>query len=322
MKRWGFLAPPLLLLGIAGIVVQIRGLGGGAFLRSTPTLLAILTAYFGLADERRIAVLRRWCGESWWRRLLPIQALAAVYPLYALPLGCFSAGDFARFILYVNLPAWALGIGGGKRPAAWRDFAAVAALWLPIELDWLGPLWRWPPGQRGNILHGLVGTVLAAYLFSVVRPLAGLEFRLSLRGKDLRPALAGVAAFALPALAFGWGTGFLGLRDGAPPVAASLLRILGLYFATGIPEELLFRGLIQNLLSRWTGRSGWSVILAGMIFGLAHLNQGPHADWRLFVLASGAGWMYGWVYRAAGSLPAPALAHTLVAAAWLILLRG
>ena len=88
---------------------------------------------------------------------------------------------------------------------------------------------------------------------------------------------------------------------------------------TAIPEELLFRGLLQNLLRRWTGRPFFSITVGAVLFGLAHLNVGSRSDWRLALLATLAGVAYGWVYEAGGTLMAPALAHTFVNSLWMFL---
>ena len=61
--------------------------------------------------------------------------------------------------------------------------------------------------------------------------------------------------------------------------------------------------------------------VASVIFGLAHLNNGPHPDIRYFLLATLAGGTYGLVYRRTGTLLAPALTHTLVDA-WVVFFHG
>ena len=83
-----------------------------------------------------------------------------------------------------------------------------------------------------------------------------------------------------------------------------------------VPEELLFRGIIQNLLEKEIGRPGLALGVAAVIFGAAHLNNGPSPDWRYFLLATLAGMVYGRAYARTRNLMAPALVHTLVDVAW------
>ena len=89
----------------------------------------------------------------------------------------------------------------------------------------------------------------------------------------------------------------------------------GIIFAgTAVPEEILFRSLIQNLLTlRWGG--GWRTLLAAsVIFGCAHLDNGPQPlpNWRYMILATIAGLAYGQVFQRASTVLSSAGLHTLV----------
>jgi membrane protease YdiL (CAAX protease family) len=102
----------------------------------------------------------------------------------------------------------------------------------------------------------------------------------------------------------------------------ALGRVLGIFLVTAVPEELLFRGLLQNLIRHWTGRPILALTLASLVFGAAHLDVGSYPDWRLALLAALAAFAYGGAYQASGSLMAPVLVHTFVNACWLFFLRG
>lgn len=81
-------------------------------------------------------------------------------------------------------------------------------------------------------------------------------------------------------------------------------------FLTALPEEAVFRHVIQGGLQNWLGGAGRERLLAaavaGVLFGLAHLGGG----WTYVALASVAGIGYGWIYAATGSIAAAILAHT------------
>jgi membrane protease YdiL (CAAX protease family) len=87
-----------------------------------------------------------------------------------------------------------------------------------------------------------------------------------------------------------------------------LLSMLGL---TALPEEGLFRGVLQE---RWHAASGDSdharmmpAIGAGVVFGLAHAGGG----WTYVALAAIAGVGYGWIFAASGGAIGMAiLTHT------------
>lgn len=99
--------------------------------------------------------------------------------------------------------------------------------------------------------------------------------------------------------------------------------VWSMVFLTALPEETLFRGCVQTWLSRaipgaqpvgfsvTRGASGpatvpWlPVVVAGVLFGLAHAGGGA----TYVLLASIAGVGYGWIYASTGSLAAATLAH-------------
>ena len=87
-----------------------------------------------------------------------------------------------------------------------------------------------------------------------------------------------------------------------------------IFLGTALPEEILFRSLVQNLLMRRFG-AGWRTLLAAsFIFGCAHLNNGPQPlpNWRYLILATLAGIAYGAVFQKASTVLSSATLHMLV----------
>lgn len=79
---------------------------------------------------------------------------------------------------------------------------------------------------------------------------------------------------------------------------------------TALPEEALFRHLIQGGLETWLGggrrERALAAVASGVLFGLAHAGGGA----AYVVLATLAGIGYGWIYALSGSVAASILAHT------------
>jgi len=89
-----------------------------------------------------------------------------------------------------------------------------------------------------------------------------------------------------------------------------------------LPEEFLFRGLIQNWIERTTRRQIFSLAAASLIFGASHLNNGPPVpNYKYFFMASIAGLFYGRAWRNTGSLMASSLTHALVDTFWSMIFR-
>lgn len=194
-----------------------------------------------------------------------------------------------------------------------RELVVALALWLPIEWRLLPALPL--PAPDGVDMRKLVGLVDAMYLFLVARPLSGVGYTYRLTSRDVSTAVLAFLAYAVVALPIGFATGFIAWRpelDASRVLAAPLV----IYLVTGVPEEFLFRGLLQNLLTRRLGsRAG--LVIASVVFGLAHLP-----DPRYVLLAAIAGLAYGWVYQRTERITASAITHALVDGVWGAVLGG
>jgi membrane protease YdiL (CAAX protease family) len=83
---------------------------------------------------------------------------------------------------------------------------------------------------------------------------------------------------------------------------------------TALPEEILFRALIQNWLMQKFGGTDRVLFVAALIFGVSHLNNspGPLPNWRYAILATIAGYAYGKVFQRASSVVSSATLHAMV----------
>jgi membrane protease YdiL (CAAX protease family) len=217
---------------------------------------------------------------------------------------------------------------GAAEPGGWRLLGAALAFGLVAGL-WDRALKLAVPGNTPIGLAFFLAVALGIYVFTAVRPLRSLGLDLALPVRDLGTALAGFAAVVLIAIPLGFATGFVVWNPRLDDAGFAAARFLGLVVFVGIPEEILFRGLIQEGIGRLrTARVGW--IAASVIFGLSHITKGTgltpeqHAEtvlgmtlnWRYALLATIAGLGYGWVYRRTGKVSAAALTHGAVNWVW------
>jgi membrane protease YdiL (CAAX protease family) len=109
---------------------------------------------------------------------------------------------------------------------------------------------------------------------------------------------------------------FIGFAPRWHAWSSLLFTSLGIFFFTAWPEEFLFRGLLQNMLSRSckSDLAGWWT--ASMLFGFSHITNLGFPNWRYVILASIAGIFYGWTWRKTGSIFASAIVHALVDVTW------
>jgi membrane protease YdiL (CAAX protease family) len=288
----------------ASRVREVSTLGAGA-------LFAVLT---GLT----LALSVTACRERLRTRSQTVNVLAAPLAITAAIAICCGviglpiAPRAAAFGAYLTIPAVLVCVGRAGAPNPVRVLGAAIVLWLPIEFALLPQLRLPPPDGLRAAPFAALATGL--YLFLVACPLDRIGYTFRLSGRDLRLALIATAAFAVVGLPIGLATGFLQWNPRLDAVRLAVAPI-AIYLATGVPEEFLFRGLIQNTLERAIGRA--ALPIASIIFGLAHLP-----DVRYVLLATLAGLAYGWVYQATRRITASAVTHALVDWIWVLLLRG
>ena len=235
---------------------------------------------------------------------------------YAWAAGLPVASRLVAYAAYLIVPPLFLAapdttVRGRRVPV--RELAVVFALWLPIEFRIIPPLPL--PAPNGVDMRKLVGLVEAMYLFLVARPLTNIGYTYRLTARDGLTAVAAFLVYAVLAVPIGLATGFIAWR---PELDAT--HVFGgpfiIYLVTGVPEEFLFRGLLQNLLTGWLGARA-ALVIASIVFGFAHLP-----DLRYVLLASIAGLAYGWVYQRTQRITASAITHALVDGTWGALLGG
>lgn len=242
--------------------------------------------------------------------------LSAVFLLAAAQFQAFSPALALLILGYTFAPAICAYLARHSPPPLWIDFVIIALLWLPLELS-LGQ--QWVPRRAQGPLHMTaygVAILLGLTIFLLFRRLPDMKYNLPRTPRDLLNLLLGFAACAPVLIVLGRAIGFLPLfhwpiQPGPLRPASQYLIILA---ATALPEEILFRALIQNSIAQRLGTNTRSLLLAAFIFGCAHLNNGPQAlpNWRYMILATIAGLAYGKVYDKSSSIFASAGLHALV----------
>jgi membrane protease YdiL (CAAX protease family) len=288
----------------------------GAILLS---LSLTLGAFVGLSQPSLLRYLRQRAAESVWTAgSLPLLMLVP-YLVYALGTGCFSWLGAGKLLAYIAVPTLVLLPDRLHRPPhlGWRDVLAMLALALPVPTRLLGGIWTWPFDL--NFFRSLYGVCAGVYAFSVVRNLEGVGYRLSWRKQDMADGAANFLAFSLFGIPLGMALRFVHPHFSSASFGQLPLQFFVIYLTIAIPEELLFRGILQNLLCRsiQRGPSGvYGLLIASVIFGASHLHHAPVPNWRYALLATLAGGFYGYTFRNRQRVSASALTHALVDTAW------
>lgn len=269
--------------------------------------------FFAFGADEWIREALRWKGA----RILAAALLGVPYFAFAVPAGILQA-QLAILICGVPVLLAAL-LEFAPRPVKfeWQDAVAigvVAALYMLHVLEA-----AWPYKGLGS-LPKLYAADVALYLYFIVRPPEGMGYSFI---PTVSTVLIGLREWLFFA-PFGIGLGALLKFTHFHREMPSLEKAAGTLFVTflliAIPEEMFFRGILQNLLETRLGRVG-ALIVASILFGLSHFNKGAVFNWRYVLLATIAGICYGRAWRARRQLLASVITHTAVDVVWTLWFR-
>jgi hypothetical protein len=273
---------------------------------------------------------------------LPVKVQLGLPVALSLPyiLVTTGAGDFrwAWFALYVGLPVAIAALlhqasridpanfdphvatespQDSNQRGNWRDFLVLALIGLAVDLRWFERAW---PAHL-SIFNKVTLLDAGIYGFVLIRQLGGTGFDLRLRLRDLAIGLREVFFYTPVALLLGLSLGFLHAHATRPGFGAIASAWFFTFFFIAVPEELFFRGWIQNLLEKRIGRHA-ALIATALLFGMAHFNkQTTGFNWRYVLLAALAGIFYGRAWRSSRRVGASAVTHATVDAIWSLWLR-
>jgi len=284
----------------------------------TPVAIAALglelapAVLLGLAADRVARTVGRWPVAV--RVSLPA-LFVAPYVMVSISQHIFLWGWFAIYAALPVVVAWLLLDAVAADPEQrgdWRDALILVLLGLAVDLRWFDR--AWPSGLRA--LNELFLVDAGLYGFLVIRQLTGTGFDFHLRWSDWKTGLRELIFFTPIVLVLGVALGFIHPHRNLPGVGSALLRWVGIFFFTAVPEELFFRAWVQNLLERRVGRRA-ALLIASVLFGLSHFNKrSAHFNWRYVLLATIAGIFYGRAWREQRRVPASTITHASVDWLW------
>ncbi|UWZ81720.1 CPBP family intramembrane glutamic endopeptidase [Occallatibacter riparius] len=289
------------------------------------TPLLVIAAVLAMAPYLAAAFFADWAAGR--ARTLPAIAQMVLPALLCFPyvLVSVDAGAFSwRWLaVYAVFPA-AIALAARAMPeeAVWSRLVVLLVMGLAVDLRWFEPAW---PAHL-SVFNKVLLLDAGIYAFVMLRPLEGTGFDLRLRRCDVSVGLKQFLFYLPIALVLGLALGFLHTHALS---WGDVVRLPGrlafawvfTFFFIAVPEELFFRGWVQNLLERRLGRSA-ALVLAAILFGLAHFNKRAlHFNWRYVLLAAIAGVFYGRAWREKRRVGASAVTHATVDSVWSLFLR-
>ena len=307
-------------VAVAAVYGSWHGYGGRAF--------AVTLAVFAFFLAIQLLFAAGNLGERLARRTGPQGGVLVctipffAYLIYLLGTNSFTWWRVAISAAYILAPVLIAISAGSARPGAWQDYFAMLAIFLPLKLRWLNGFWPYPGAKIGYLATALLAISVALATFLFARQFDGVGYNIAWGGDAVFNIALHFGLLALIVIPLGTVLHFIQFDPTLAHWKSLPVDALGIFLLTAWPEELLFRGLLQNSLSRTlsTETGGW--IAASVVFGLAHItNNGVFPNWRYALLATIAGIFYGRTWRKTGSIFPAAIVHALADTTWHLLFR-
>lgn len=277
-------------------------------------LVMLLFAARGVAEE----LTSRFGGAGGF--LLGSAAFLA-YLTYTLGTHTVGILRLGAVLVFVFAPL-SLAASAERRPAGtWQDFLLLACIWVAVKFGPAHFVWPYPGGRLAYVLTVLLAVDIALAAFVLVRGVDGIGYSMGWGRRWGFFVFGSFLVFACIVIPLGTEMHFIKFAPQWNAWPSLVLTSAGIFFFTAWPEELLFRGLLQNLLSRASKSdfAGWWT--ASVLFGLSHITNLGFPNWKYVILATLAGIFYGWTWRKTGSIFASAVVHALVDVSWHFLFR-
>jgi membrane protease YdiL (CAAX protease family) len=294
---------------------RLSGQGSREFVAMLVAVAILLAGEVWLASPAMLETITR-AGGPQGGVLVSLWPLAA-YLIYALGTGSFAWWRLGIAAAYALVPVALAASAHGAKTGVWKDYSAMLAIYGGY--CWLRYIFPYPARENFFALLFAINVALAAFL--IVRRMEGIGYSIGWRLAWIVCAVLSFAAIAAIDVPLGIAIHFVKFDPGAAHWRTLPLAFLGILALTAWPEEFLFRGLLQNLLSKSlrSENAGW--IVASVVFGLSHIVHGRFPNWRYVLLATVAGLFYGFTWRKTGSIFPAAIVHTLVDSIWFLLFR-
>jgi membrane protease YdiL (CAAX protease family) len=209
----------------------------------------------------------------------------------------------------------------GAAAGTWQDFLTIAGVWIFVKFGPTHWMWPYPGGRLAYVFMILMAVNVAVVTFLLVRRAKGVGYSIGWGQNWGIYVVGSFVAFGCIAIPLGISMKFIAYGPQHGNWGRLVFGALGILCFTAWPEELLFRGLLQNFLAR-ASRSdlaGWWT--ASMLFGFSHITNLGFPNWKYVILAAVAGLFYGWAWKRTGSMFASAVVHAGVDVTWHFLFR-
>jgi membrane protease YdiL (CAAX protease family) len=238
-----------------------------ATLVALPFFVVLYFFLFSIGREKLAIQVNKWLDFDVKKIVIFPAILIALYFGYVLIIGknpFQGAVSMVPFLIYFPVLVFAARRKEVKK-IDWLDFVTFVIFLLPITLISANPSGKLPnDGNDFDSVYRIVMMLTAVYAFAIVRGLDDVGFFPEFKLKNLMTALLVWLAYYGFVFIVGYSVNFIQLK-GHEAISADLtykiaLTLITTFLHTALFEELFFRGILQNLLSKRIGQSkSWMV---------------------------------------------------------------
>jgi len=217
---------------------------------------------FSVGKEKATSQIRKWLNSDIKKVVIFPAFIIVLYFGYVLIIGknpFQGAVSMIPFLVFFPVLVFAANRKDVKK-IEWIDFATFVLFLLPITLIDANPSGKLPEtGNDFDSVYRIVMMLTAVYAFVIVRGLDGVGFFPEFKIKSLITAIWIWLAYYGFVFIVGYSVDFIHFK-GHESISVDLLNkivlaLLTTFLHTALFEELFFRGLLQNLLSKRINQS-------------------------------------------------------------------
>lgn len=319
LSAWAILGFWVLFCVGGGLFASWQGYGGRAFLATVACFALVLLVMLMLAARGVADALSAKFGAA-GGVLLGVCLLLA-YICYLIGTSALLWTRIAQMAGLIFVPIALAVWAGGAAAGAWQDFLSIVGIWVFVKFGPRAWLWPYPAGKLSHVLTSAMAVDVALASFLLIRRAKGIGYSVGWGKNWAVHVIGSFLAFACVAIPLGMKMHFITWGPQWSRLGTYVGLSLAILMFTAWPEELLFRGLLQNFLARASKSelAGWWT--ASVLFGFSHITNMGFPNWRYVILATIAGLFYGWTWRKTGSILGSALVHGAVDSVWHFLFR-
>ncbi len=336
-------------IGIAWIIILVFGFafylihvpsGIGFTISAFLALVLFISPCILLANPTLVKVLRKDIEAHPIHVWILPSFLFLVFLLYAFITGHAGGPGIFKGFLYCFIPfLLVLPLKNSSPVLTIPDVILVLFLWLPVEFG-IVPGLGIPHVQPIVSVYLLIGLNILLYIYLVIRQLPGMGYTFKLKDHEWRTAVMNFLVLLVISILAGLVTHFIVFSRSMPSFGEMIQKLLFICFFVALPEEILFRGVVLNLIETRLGgikNAGMvALVISSVLYGLAHGNNAIppfvdmnagflgtwHIPWAFMLLATIAGFFYGLTFIKTRKVFAAVIVHLFINWSWFVFFSG